>query len=71
MFTGAGVKQGCVFGASDKIGAYPADHPVGPADIVATVYEAMGIDSSGVIHDVGQRPQPIAQHGTPIAGILA
>ncbi|MBB75814.1 MAG: hypothetical protein CMJ75_15010 [Planctomycetaceae bacterium] len=71
MFTGAGVKQGCVFGASDKIGAYPADHPVGPADIVATVYEAMGIDSSGVIRDVGQRPQPIAQHGTPIAGILA
>ena len=71
MFTGAGVKQGCVLGASDKIGAYPTDHPVGPADIVATVYEAMGIDSSGVIYDVGQRPQPIAQHGTPIAGILA
>jgi len=71
LLTGAGVKHGNVFGESDAIGAYPASHPVGPEDIIATIYEAMGIDSSGVIHDTADRPHPIAQHGRPIDAILA
>ena len=71
LLTGAGVKHGNVFGESDAIGAYPASHPVGPEDIIATIYEAMGIDSSGVIHDTADRPHPIAQHGRPVDAILA
>jgi len=71
LLTGAGVKHGNVFGESDAIGAYPASHPVGPEDIIATIYEAMGIDYSGVIHDTADRPHPIAQHGRPIDAILA
>lgn len=71
LLTGAGVKQGVVFGESDAIGAYPASHPVGPEDIIATIYEALGIDSSMMIHDTADRPHPIAQHGRPIEAILA
>lgn len=71
LFAGAGIKPGVVFGSSDKIGAYPASDPVGPEAIIATIYEAMGIDSSGVIYDQGDRPHPIAQRGKPIRDILA
>jgi len=71
LFTGAGVKHGVVFGESDTIGAYPKSHPVGPEDIIATVYSAMGIDTSATIQDTANRPHPIAQHGRPIEGVLA
>lgn len=71
LFTGAGVKHGVVFGESDAIGAYPKSHPVGPEDVIATVYSAMGIDTSGTILDTADRPHPIAQHGRPIEGVLA
>ena len=71
LLTGAGVKQGHVYGASDSIGAYPASDPVGPEALIATIYAAMGINPSGTIVDMGGRPQPIAQHGVPIQEILA
>ncbi|HCS52661.1 MAG TPA: DUF1501 domain-containing protein, partial [Planctomycetaceae bacterium] len=37
-FAGGGVKGGQVVGASDPIGGVPADRPVEPADIVATIF---------------------------------
>ena len=71
LLTGAGVKQGYVHGASDRIGAYPDLDPVGPEALIATIYAAMGIDTTQTLHDFEGRPQPIAQHGTPVAEILA
>ena len=52
-------------------GAWPAANPVGPEAIIATIYEALGIDSNAVVHDPAHRPHPIAQHGRPIRDILA
>ena len=71
LFTGAGIQQGIVLGTSDRIGAYPTSHPVGPEAIIATIYEAMGIDSTSMILDMADRPHPIAQRGKPIGQILA
>ena len=71
LLTGAGVKQGHVHGASDRIGAYPSRDPVSPEALVATIYAAMGIDPSSFLVDRSGRPQPIAQNGVPIEGILA
>lgn len=70
LLTGAGVKQGYVHGSSDRIGAYPASDPVGPEDLIATIYAAMGIDTSAVIYDQANRPHPIAQRGRAIREIL-
>jgi hypothetical protein len=53
---GAGIKGGQVYGASDKIGAYPAESPVGPADFVATMYHLLGIDPHTEIRDSQDRP---------------
>ncbi len=43
VFAGGGVRGGQVIGSSDAIGAEPRDRPVGPAQIVATVYHALGV----------------------------
>ena len=44
LLAGAGVDGGQVVGASDPLGAEPADRPVTPADLAATVYHALGHD---------------------------
>ena len=56
LMAGAGIQGGQVYGASDKLGAYPADNLVGPADFVATVYHLLGIDPHTELHDQQDRP---------------
>ncbi len=69
LFAGAGVQGGAIYGASDKHGAFPADLPVTPEDIAATIYYALGIDPSTEVHDLLQRPIALST-GTPIAAIF-
>jgi hypothetical protein len=57
---GAGVRGGLVYGASDKIGGYPKDSPVTPADVTATLYHCLGIQPATLIHDRLNRPLPIS-----------
>jgi hypothetical protein len=45
LVAGAGVHGGRVVGQSDARGEHPTDHPVTPADIVATVHHSVGITS--------------------------
>ena len=71
LLTGGGVKPGMVYGASDRIGAYPQDHPVSPANLVATIYHLLGIDPDTTVPDRAGRPHPIAHGGEPIIGIVA
>jgi hypothetical protein len=44
LFAGGGIRSGQVVGASDATGAEPADQPVTPAQVAATVYHALGVD---------------------------
>ena len=44
MLVGGGFKGGFVYGASDKIGAFPARDALVPGDVVSTIYHALGID---------------------------
>jgi hypothetical protein len=44
LLAGAGVHGGAVIGSSDKLGGEPADRPVTPAEFVATIYHAFGVD---------------------------
>ncbi len=44
LLAGGGMRGGQIYGASDKVGAYPADRCVAPEDVARTVYHAMGID---------------------------
>ncbi len=70
LLAGAGVKRGFVHGASDKEGMYPADHPVRPDDLAASLFHLFGIDPQTPVIGPGGRPLPIAA-GQPITEIFA
>jgi len=71
LLTGGGVKSGMVYGASDRNGAYPTVNPVSPADLVATIYQLLGINPHLTVLDLTGRPRPIAHGGEPIRGVIA
>src|SRR5262249_35142613 len=70
LLAGGGIKGGYIHGASDRIGAYPSRNPVGPADIVATIYQALGIPSDLELRDRLLRPFTLVPWGTPISDLL-
>lgn len=71
-FAGGGVKGGRVVGASDPIGATPAERPVDPGDIVATIFRSLGLDHTGHLPGPGGRPFPLVDVGKqPIEELFA
>ena len=70
LLAGGGVKRGFIYGASDKNGAYPAENPVRPDDLAATMFYALGIDPHTEVHGVGNRPLLIAE-GNPIMDLFS
>jgi hypothetical protein len=66
---GGGVKGGAVYGASDKLAAYPKDGRVRPPDLHATIYHCLGIPKDAEIYDNFGRPLAVTR-GEPIRAIL-
>jgi uncharacterized protein (DUF1501 family) len=62
-FAGGGVKGGRVIGKSDEIGGYPAERPVAPANVVATIYHSLGIDLETELPGPQGRPFPLIDRG--------
>ena len=56
VIAGGGVRGGMIHGASDSKGAEPADSPVAPADLLATVYDRLGIPPKTELRDRLNRP---------------
>ncbi|MEZ6146018.1 MAG: DUF1501 domain-containing protein [Planctomycetaceae bacterium] len=71
LLTGGGVRQGMVYGSTDKQAAYPETDPVSPGDVVATIYHLLGIDPHMTVPDLQNRPIAIAHGGDPIQGVIA
>ena len=69
VMAGGGVVGGQVYGKSDKTAAYPAENPVSPGDVGATLYHLMGVDPHAEIVDQTGRPHPLTR-GDPIRAIL-
>jgi uncharacterized protein (DUF1501 family) len=70
LVAGGGTRRGFVYGSSDKMAAYPANNPVRPDDLAATMFYALGIDPHTEVRDALNRPFPIAA-GNPITELLA
>jgi hypothetical protein len=68
---GGGVARGRVVGRSDRIASDPAERPVSPKDILATIYHLLGIDPSTTLADVQGRPMPLIPDGEVIPEVLA
>jgi hypothetical protein len=43
VLAGGGLRGGQVYGKSDRTTAFPAENPVSPSDLTATIYHALGI----------------------------
>jgi len=69
MFAGGGVQGGAIYGASDRVGAYPSRDPVTPGDIAATIFWRFGFDPATEIVDQTGRPYRLAT-GEPIRAIF-
>ena len=69
VLAGGGAKKGIVYGASDKLGAYPTLGQARPEDLAATMFEALGIDPETEIHDKLNRPHAISR-GKPIREVF-
>ena len=63
-FAGGGVKGGRVVGKSDDIGGYPAERPVKPSEVVATIYHGPGLDLHTELPGPNGRPFPLVDFGT-------
>ncbi|WP_165069067.1 DUF1501 domain-containing protein [Paludisphaera rhizosphaerae] len=62
-FAGGGVQGGRVVGASDPIGAVPADRPTSPGDVAATIFHCLGLDLEATLPGPAGRPFPLVDFG--------
>ena len=63
-FAGGGVQGGRAVGASDPIGAVPADRPTQPGEVIATIFHSLGLDPASHLPGPGGRPFPLVDSGT-------
>ena len=70
LISGGGLKMGQVVGSTDRQGAYPADRPLTPKDLLATIYRHLGIDCRAEYRDKTGRPLPILAEGDPIRELI-
>ncbi|MBY0229634.1 MAG: DUF1501 domain-containing protein [Gemmataceae bacterium] len=64
------VRGGQVIGETDSKGERPRKRPLGPQNVLATVYHALGIDPTIKLNDFTGRPQPLLDDGEPIRDLL-
>jgi uncharacterized protein (DUF1501 family) len=59
VLAGGGIRGGQVYGASDRHAAYPSNNPVAPLDLVATVYNLLGLPQDFALPDQQGRPMVV------------
>jgi hypothetical protein len=65
LLAGGGIRGGTVYGSSDAHAAYPAENPVSPHGLTATMLHAMGVPTDAQVPDQTGRPR-FVYGGTPI-----
>ena len=68
---GGGVKGGQVIGSSDSVGESPENRPVTPGDLVASIYQLLGIDPALELKTSDGRPIRITSHQSKVVTELA
>lgn len=69
VLAGAGVRGGQVYGSSDAHAAQPKEKPVHASDFVATIYHALGYDSSTQVVDPQGRRHYVVK-GQPVLDLF-
>ena len=69
VFAGGGTRGGQVIGKSDETASMPAERPVSPEDMAATIYSLLGIDTQKAYVTNTGRPIRIAEKGQVVKEI--
>lgn len=71
LLFGGGTNKGLVIGETDKHAYYPIARPVSAGDMVATIYQLLGIDPHMTVADLSGRPIHISHGGEPVMEAIA
>jgi uncharacterized protein (DUF1501 family) len=67
---GGGVRGGQLIGSTTPDGGYPDDRPLRPIDLIATIYQKMGVPPSTILQDQQSRPWEIGAGGEVIRELM-
>jgi len=70
LLSGGGLRAGQIVGSTTSDGGKPKDRPLGPGDLLATMYHALGIDARRTLPDRQNRPIPLVPAGEPIRELV-
>ncbi len=70
LVAGAGISRGALYGASDATASSPAEKPVHPTQLVATIYHALGIDPHTIVYNHLNQPRELVQ-AEPVLGLFS
>lgn len=70
ILSGGGLRCGQIVGSTTRDGGKPHDRPLGPGDLLATIYHALGVDLQQTLPDRQGRPIPLTASGSPIQELL-
>lgn len=70
VLAGGGVKRGVILGSSDALAELPKDRPISHQDVLATMYQILGVDYTRSYLNEANRPVQVLNIGEPIREIL-
>jgi arylsulfatase A-like enzyme len=66
LFAGGGIARGRIVGATDKYAGEVVSNPVGPKDVLATMYHLLGIEPHIFLPDRTGRPIPLVPESSRV-----
>jgi hypothetical protein len=69
-FAGGGLRMGQVVGESNAKAEVPQSTPIGPQDLMATLFHVLGMPQDLHFQDTSGRPVPMISGGRPIAELI-
>lgn len=70
LVSGGGMQTGQVVGSTTAKGERPKTRQLDPNDLLATIYQHLGIDYQELVPDTSGRPVPLIPHGAPIPELV-
>src|SRR5688572_17421875 len=61
LVAGAGIQRGALYGKSDATASSPAENPVHPTQLLATIYHALGINPHTIVYNHLNQPRELVQ----------
>jgi uncharacterized protein (DUF1501 family) len=70
LIAGGGIKAGVQYGKSDATASSPAENPVHPTELLATIYHSLGIPPDTITYNHLNQPRELVK-AKPVMGLFA